>query len=85
MDLKAHDQSWVRSRFGDRHLGFSADELRELLEGAGLEHVRVSTGASRRGDPFTVLIASGTKPAHAARGPVAVRGSHSSRYRAARS
>jgi ArsR family transcriptional regulator len=85
MDLKAHDQSWVRSRFGDRHLGFSVDELRELLEGAGLEHVRVSTGASRRGDPFTVLIASGTKPAHAARGPVAVRGSHSSRYRAARS
>ena len=67
MDLKAHDQGWVRSRFGDRHLGFTVDELRELLEGAGLVHVRVSTGASRRGDPFTVLIASGTKPAHPAR------------------
>lgn len=67
MDLKAHDQGWVRSRFGDRHLGFRVDELRELLEGAGLVHVRVSTGASRRGDPFTVLIASGTKPAHPAR------------------
>jgi ArsR family transcriptional regulator len=64
MDLKAHDQTWVRSRFGDRHLGFTMDELRELLEGAGLAHVRVSTGASRRGDPFTVLVASGTKPAH---------------------
>jgi ArsR family transcriptional regulator len=64
MDLKAHDQTWVRSRFGDRHLGFSVNELRELLEGGGLAHVRVSTGASRRGDPFTVLVASGTKPSH---------------------
>ena len=67
MDLKAHDQGWVRSRFGDRHLGFTIDQLREFLEGAGLVHVRVSTGASRRGDPFTVLVASGTKPPHPAR------------------
>lgn len=64
MDLKSHDQAWVRSRFGDRHLGFTTDQLRELLEGAGLAHVRVSTGAARRGDPFTVLVASGTKPSH---------------------
>jgi SAM-dependent methyltransferase len=64
MDLKAHDQAWVRSRFGDRHLGFTTDQLRDFLEGAGLAHVRVSTGAARRGDPFTVLVASGTKPAH---------------------
>jgi ArsR family transcriptional regulator len=63
MDLKAHDQTWVRSRFGDRHLGFAPEQLRELLEGAGLARVRVSTGASRRGDPFTVLLASGTRPA----------------------
>jgi ArsR family transcriptional regulator len=62
MDLKAHDQSWVRSRFGDRHLGFTADELRSLFSGGGLTQVRVSTGAARRGDPFTVLVASGTKP-----------------------
>ena len=64
MDLKAHDQTWVRARFGDRHLGFTVDALRELLEGSGLTHVRVTTGAARRGDPFTVLVASGTKPAH---------------------
>jgi ArsR family transcriptional regulator len=76
MDLKAHNQTWVRGRFGDRHLGFTVDELRELLEGAGLIHVRVSTGASRRGDPFTVLVASGTKPAHppVARGQATTRG-----------
>ena len=64
MDLKAHDQTWVRARFGDRHLGFTVDALRELLEGGGLTHVRVTTGAARRGDPFTVLVASGAKPTH---------------------
>ena len=41
-------------------------ELRELLEAPGSMHVRVSTGA-HAGDPFTVLIASGTKPAHPTR------------------
>ncbi len=85
MDLKAHDQSWVRARFGDRHLGFSIEELRELLEGGGLTHVRVSTGAARRGDPFTVLVASGTKPAHATRTHVAERAPQSARYRSTRS
>jgi len=69
MDLKAHDQSWVRARFGDRHLGFTTDELRSLLQAAGLTDVRVSTGASRRGDPFTVLVASGTRPATPAKPP----------------
>jgi len=63
MDLKAHNETWVRARFGDRHLGFSVDMIRSLLHGSGLTDVRVNTGASRRGDPFTVLVASGVKPA----------------------
>ena len=63
MDLKQHDQAWVRSKFGDRRLGFAIPELHGLLEGAGLVNVRVTTGAGRAGDPFTVLIASGAKPA----------------------
>jgi hypothetical protein len=29
-----------------------------------LEHVRVNVGARKTGDPFTVLIASGTKHAN---------------------
>ena len=61
LDLKAHDQTWVRARFGDRHLGFSADTLTNLLRSSGLTHVRVGTGAAKKGDPFTVLVASGTK------------------------
>ena len=62
LDLKAHDQTWVRARFGDRHLGFSTETLTTLLRSSGLTHVRVGTGASKKGDPFTVLLASGTKP-----------------------
>jgi ArsR family transcriptional regulator len=62
LDLKTHEQLWVRARFGDRHLGFSPDELTTLLTSAGFGSVRVSVGARRAGDPFTVLIASGTKP-----------------------
>jgi ArsR family transcriptional regulator len=65
MDLKEHDQLWVRARFGDRRLGFSGEELESLLTGAGFADVRVSTGAGRAREPFTVLVASGTRPAGA--------------------
>jgi hypothetical protein len=34
-----------------------------MLEGAGLTGVRVTVGARRQRDPFTVLIASGVKMA----------------------
>ncbi len=63
LDLRTHGQEWVRHKLGDRRLGFSDEELRRLLTGAGLEDVRVGVGARRTGDPFTVLIAAGTKPA----------------------
>ena len=62
LDLRQHDQAWVRERLGDVRLGFRDSELDKLLRDAGLEQVRVSVGARRTGDPFTVLIASGTKP-----------------------
>ncbi|HTI40175.1 MAG TPA: metalloregulator ArsR/SmtB family transcription factor [Vicinamibacterales bacterium] len=61
LDLREHDQAWVKNRFGDRHLGFSASELESLLRGAGVTDVRVQVGASKAGDPFAVLIASGLK------------------------
>lgn len=61
LDLREHDQEWVRSRLGDRWRGFSDARLAQLLKGAGLADVRVTVGARRTGDPFTVLIASGVK------------------------
>jgi len=61
LELRAHDEAWVREKLGDRHLGFSDERLETLLNDAGLTSVRVSVGSRRAGDPFTVLIASGTR------------------------
>jgi SAM-dependent methyltransferase len=61
LDLREHEQQWVRTRFGDRHLGFSHDQLQTLLHDAGLADIRVALGAKKTGDPFTVLVASGVK------------------------
>jgi ubiquinone/menaquinone biosynthesis C-methylase UbiE/DNA-binding transcriptional ArsR family regulator len=62
LDLRRHDQKWVRAKLGDRWLGFDDGELQSLMEDAGLEDVTVRVGSRRTGDPFTVLIAAGTKP-----------------------
>jgi len=63
LDLRRHDEAWVRERLGDTWLGFEDAELTALLARAGLTHIRLTVGARRQRDPFTVLIASGTKPA----------------------
>ena len=64
LDLREHDQAWVRNRFGDRHprlLDRRAGDA--CCTGARIErNVRARTsGASKPGDPFAVLIASGVK------------------------
>jgi SAM-dependent methyltransferase len=61
LDLREHDERWVRSRLGDRWLGFSDDTLARFLKDAGLSDIKVTVGARRTGDPFTVLVASGAK------------------------
>ena len=63
LDLREHEEAWVKSRLGDRHLGFADDTLASLLTQAGLVAVRVGVGARRTGDPFTVIVASAVKPA----------------------
>ncbi len=63
LDLRAHDEEWVRAKLGDRRLGFEDDELRRMLAAAGLTDVKVGVGARKAGDPFTVLVAAGVKPA----------------------
>ncbi len=62
LDLREHEETWVHERLGDRWPGFSDAALRRWLTDAGLTKVRVSVGARRTGDPFTVLVASGVKP-----------------------
>jgi ArsR family transcriptional regulator len=60
LDLRRHDEAWVRERLGDRWLGFADNELAAMLTAAGFADVRVRVGASLPGDPFTVLVAVGT-------------------------
>jgi SAM-dependent methyltransferase len=68
LDLREHDQAWVRERLGDTWLGFTDQQLTALMKDAGLVDVKVSVGARRVGDPFTVLVASGRRaPAARAR------------------
>jgi SAM-dependent methyltransferase len=62
LDLRTHHEAWVHGKLGDRVLGFGDEELRRMLTSAGLRDVRVGVGARKTGDPFTVLVASGTKP-----------------------
>lgn len=63
LDLRPHDQAWVRDRLGDQWLGFADDHLVRLLRAAGLAGVRARVGARGAGGPFTVVIASGRKAA----------------------
>ena len=67
LELRRHEETWVRDRLGDKWLGFADDELRALMENAGLSGVKITVGARRARDPFTVLIASGTKKERHAR------------------
>jgi SAM-dependent methyltransferase len=65
LELREHQEEWVRATLGDHTLGFSESRLRELLAAAGLTDIRTSVGASKPGDPFVVLLALGHKPADA--------------------
>jgi ArsR family transcriptional regulator len=63
LDLRQHDQAWVRDRVGDRWLGFKDEDLARFLRDGGLSNVTVRIGARLPGDPFTVLVAAGQTPA----------------------
>jgi ArsR family transcriptional regulator len=64
LELRSHQEAWVRERLGDTWLGFEDNELKRLLRDAGLTGIKLTVGARRARDPFTVLIASGLKTAH---------------------
>jgi ArsR family transcriptional regulator len=61
LELRPHDQIWVKERLGDQWLGFADDAIARMLRAAGLVDVSVQLGARRAGGPFAVTIASGRK------------------------
>ena len=62
LDLVRHKEKWARERLGHTRLGFPPAELKELLQRAGFERVRIRRGDGKRDDPFKVLIADGRVP-----------------------
>jgi SAM-dependent methyltransferase len=62
LDLRRHDETWVRARLGHIRLGFTPAELRKLLRDAGFDHIRVRHGDGTRAAPFKVVIADGRVP-----------------------
>jgi ArsR family transcriptional regulator len=61
LDLRQHEEAWVQDSLGDEWLGFAPEQLESLMTGAAFDHVTVRTGARKQGDPFSVLIATGTR------------------------
>ena len=61
LDLKAHKEEWVK-KLGDKWMGFDEESLRKMMRDAGLKDLEFEIGASKRGDPFQVIVASGKKP-----------------------
>lgn len=62
LDLRAHEEGWVRHKLGDRWQGFDDATLSAWLTAAGLVTPRVQVGARGAGDPFIVLVAAAAKP-----------------------
>src|SRR5688500_2734771 len=62
LDLRQHEQAWVRETLGDRWLGFKDADPKKMLADAGFTRLQLRVGARKTGDPFTVLVAGGTKP-----------------------
>jgi len=61
LDLRPHDETWVRDKLGDQWFGFSDEQLAALLTRAGFTDVKVTLGARRTNDPFAVSVAIGTR------------------------
>ncbi len=62
LDLRTHDETWVKPKLGDRWQGFDDTTLSRWLTAAGLIAPRVHVGARGAGDPFVVLVAVASKP-----------------------
>jgi SAM-dependent methyltransferase len=61
LDLRPHEEDWVRDKLGDQWLGFSDERLKALLADAGFSGITTITGARRAGDPFSVVVACAMK------------------------
>ena len=60
-DLAPHNERWVMDKLSHLHLGFAPELLEEMMAGAGITKIHVEQVYQRRGEAFTVLLATGEK------------------------
>lgn len=64
IDLLAHNEEWVRDQLQHVHLGFTEQQLDELISAAGFEHASLQRAARDPQPPhFMTLVATATRPA----------------------
>jgi 2-polyprenyl-3-methyl-5-hydroxy-6-metoxy-1,4-benzoquinol methylase len=67
LDLLAHEEEWLRSKFGDFWLGFSQESLRHWMDAAGLETLHSEITAPNKAQPDLeglLVVASKTNSAN---------------------
>lgn len=63
IDLLAHTEDWVREKLHHKHLGFTENDLGELIAVMGFDRVQVTRAARDPQPPhFMTLVATGVKP-----------------------
>ena len=62
VDLAPHREEWVIAKLGHIHLGFALEEMEAMLRATSLEDIHLEQVHQRRGEAFTVILASGIKP-----------------------
>jgi ArsR family transcriptional regulator len=61
VDLAPHQERWVIAKLGHVHLGFDPEALERMLRDCALESLHLEQVHQRRGEAFTVILASGLK------------------------
>lgn len=70
LDLLAHTEDWVRSKFHHRHLGFTESDLEGLMKRSGFRYVTVQRAARDPQPPhFITLVACGRAQARPSGSP----------------
>ncbi|ATB26595.1 ArsR/SmtB family transcription factor [Melittangium boletus] len=61
LELLPHDEQWVRSSLGHRHLGFEPEALRDAMRAAGLEAPTLVSAPRDVASPFKAFLLTGTR------------------------
>lgn len=61
VDLAPHREQWVIAKLGHVHLGFALEDLERMLRACKLNSLHLEQVHQRRGEAFTVILASGLK------------------------